>query len=182
MARELRSFVIRYSLLDSRHDFREQRIAELVEVAIAQLGMTPRVPARPNHFHGPVAQRHDHDHGLGFSLRDQIVENHVGAPDRRPSAGIVAETVQQIKDGISFLRGRIVARRRVDVVIAVVTRDRGLVEVMMDLAVRHIVQFPRQRRRPGNMNRIPRRNHIRHQRGIRRHRAVRTPSAIKEYP
>ena len=57
-------------------------------------------PQPANHLHGAVAERHHHDHGLGFTLRDQVVENDVGPADCGPSAGIVTVAVQQIEHRI----------------------------------------------------------------------------------
>src|SRR5579864_8033813 len=91
-----------------------------------------------------------------------------------PSAGIVAESVQQIEHRIWLLRRWIVSGRRVDVIIAVVSGNRRLVKVMMNLAVRHICYFPRGSRR-GDVYRIGRGQEIGHEQvveGIERARAV----------
>ena len=130
--------------------------------------MAPRVPSQPDHFHCAVTERHDHDHGLGFVLSNQVVENHVRASHGGPTAGVIAEAMQQVEHGISLLCCRLVTRGSVNVVVAVIARDRGLVEVMMNLTMWDIIQFPGQRGRPGNVHRILRRQQIRLQQGIRR--------------
>ena len=119
-------------------------------------------PTDLNHLHRSVAQRHNHDHRLYFPLRDEIVENDVGAAHRGPCACVVAKTVQQIQHGIRFFRRGIVARRSIDVVVALIVGHGRLIKVMMHFAARHILHFPRQRR-IGDVHEIFRRNQIRHQ-------------------
>ena len=101
--------------------------------------MAPCAPAYRDHFHRAVSQRHHDDHGLGLALRNQVVEDDVGAADSRPSAGVVAVAVQQIQDWVGRLRRRIVSRRGVDVIIPLVIGHCRLIAMMMDLTVRHVV-------------------------------------------
>jgi hypothetical protein len=52
--------------------------------------------------------------------------------------------MEKIQDGIFSLARTRVARRRVNLVITLILSHAGLVEMMMNLAVWNIVQFPRQ--------------------------------------
>jgi hypothetical protein len=122
-------------------------------------------PTGAHRFHRAVAERHYHDHRFRFALRDQVVEDHVGESNRRPSAGVVAEAVQQIENGISFFRRGIVARRSVDVKVALIVGHCRLVEVMMDFSARNVADFPWQPR-AGNMHRVRRGEQVRHQQSV----------------
>ena len=93
------------------------------------------------------AERHDNEHGLGFALGDEIVEDDVGTADGGPGAGVIAEAVEQVEDGIGLLAARVVAGRSVNEKVAIVADHAGPVEMMMDFAVRDVVDFPRERRR-----------------------------------
>ncbi len=53
-----------------------------------------------------VTQGIDHDHGLGFALGDQVIENDVGGADVDPGAGFVAEAVEQVEDGVRLFAFR----------------------------------------------------------------------------
>ena len=145
MARAVTVFRDAILALDLRHDFGQQRLAELGEILVTQFGTAPGAPGGADHFHGAVTEGHYDDHGFRFALRDQVVEYDVRTAHGRPSAGIVAEPMQQIQHWIRRLRRGIVTGRRVDVVVTMVGGHVRCVEVMMNFAVRNIVEFPRQR-------------------------------------
>ena len=60
--------------------------------------------------------------------------------------------MKKVEDGIVLLAGLIVAGRCVHVVVAMIADDGGLVEMMMNFAMRDIVCFPGERSGTGNMN------------------------------
>ncbi len=130
--------------------FGEQSLGEAVVVTLAQ-NVVGAVEAAGNNFRSSVAERHDHQHWLGLSLGDHIVEDHVGAADGRPAAGIVTEAVQKVEHGIALFRFRVIARRRVNEIITLVADHAGFVKMMMNHAVRPIVHLPGQRRWTGHM-------------------------------
>ena len=106
-----------------RQDFGQQRFSKFVEIALGDSGIAEDSGVAFEHFWFAVAERHDDEHGLGFALRDEIVEDDVGAADGGPGAGVVAVAMQKIEDRISLLGARIVAGRGVNEVIAVVADD-----------------------------------------------------------
>src|SRR5262249_37299033 len=79
---------------------------------------------------------------LGSSGGNQIVEDDVGTPDGRPTAGIVAVPVKEVQNRISLFAARIVSGRSVDIVVAVIANHPGLVEVVMKFAAWYVVGFP----------------------------------------
>src|SRR5439155_14801012 len=74
-----------------------------------------------------------------------------GAARGGPAAGVDTITVKKIEDGVSFFSTWVVAGRRVDVVVAMIADDSGLIEVMMDFSVGDVVGFPSERRRTRNV-------------------------------
>src|SRR5579872_1392045 len=129
---------------DLRHHFVEKGVTEPVIVAFAEGRIALRGPGSGDDFRSAVAERHHDQHGLGFTLRDQVVEDDIRAANRGPAARIVAEAVQQVEHWIFLFCFRIVARRRVDVEIAIVANDAGMIEMMVYEAVRNADDFPRQ--------------------------------------
>src|SRR5205807_496563 len=73
-----------------------------------------------------VAERHDDQHRLSVALRDEIIEDYVGAAGGGPRAGVVTESVEQIQDGISLFAPRIVAGRSINKKAAVIAYHGGL--------------------------------------------------------
>jgi len=90
MARELR--VLDHQILGfhARDHFRKQRLVKLIEVSLRDRAIVPHSGVGKKNLGRAVAERHNNDHGLGFAVRDQIVQDHVGAADRRPGARVVA--------------------------------------------------------------------------------------------
>ncbi len=62
-----------------------------------------------------VPVRHHDDHGLGFSISQQVVHDYVGAPGPGPGRLNLSIAVQQIEHGIFPGSARLIAGRRVDV-------------------------------------------------------------------
>src|SRR5216683_128617 len=144
--------VHKISRLDARQHLAQQSLAEFREVAVAQLRIAKSAEPAAQNFRSAVTQRHHHNHGLGLSLRDQVVQNQVSASHRRPPARVIAESVQQVQHRIALLPTRVIPRRCVDIKVALVSDYRRLVEVMMHFAVRHVADFPRQSSRPRHMH------------------------------
>src|SRR6267143_6595425 len=87
-----------------------------------------------------------------FALRDQVVQDYVGAANRCPRTRVIAEAVQKVEDGIGLLAARVVPGRRVSIKVAIVAHHSRLVEMMMNLAMGHRADFPGKGRRPRHMN------------------------------
>src|ERR1700741_944516 len=85
-------------------------------------------------------------------MRDQIVQNDIGPAYGDPATGIVAVSMQEIENWVSFLRVGVISRRRVDVIIALIADHARLVEVVMDDPMWHVVRLPGQRWGPGYVN------------------------------
>src|SRR5581483_4675443 len=139
---------------DFRQDFREKRFPESRKVLVANVLAIPYAPADSDHLHGAVAERHHDKHRLGFALGNQVIHDDVGAADRAPSTGIVAVAVKQVEHRIALLGVRVIARRSVNVVIAIIIRYSRSIEVTMNLAVWHIIQLPWERWRSGHMDHV----------------------------
>ena len=81
-------------LLDLWNNLAQQDIGEFRKVPHRQLFIRPRPPSALDYFKIAITQGHHDNHRLRFSLRNQIVENHIGAANRRPAIRSIAETVQ----------------------------------------------------------------------------------------
>ncbi len=92
-----------------------------------------------------VAERHSNEHGFRFSLCNEIIKNELSSSHGRPSAGVIAESVQEIENRIFFYGVGIVTGRSVHVEIPVVANDGGSIVMMMDGAVGNIIELPRHR-------------------------------------
>jgi len=137
---------------DARNDFGEQGFAEFAEVAVGHGAIAEAAGVGLEDFGFAVAERHDDEHGLGFALREEVVEDDVGAADGGPAGRVITIAVKKVEDGIGLPAGRIVAGWGVHVVVAMIADDGGLVEMMMNFAMRDIVCFPGERGGTGNMN------------------------------
>jgi len=135
-----------------RDDLGEQGFAKFVEIPLGDFRVVEDTGMGLENLWFTVAQRHDDEHGLGFALRDEIVEDDVGAANFGPGVSVVTVAVQQIEDGISLLAARVVAGRGVNEKAAVVADYFGLVEMMMNLAMRNVGDFPGKTWRAGNVN------------------------------
>jgi hypothetical protein len=98
--------------------------------------------ATGHHFGRAVSEGVHHNHRLGLTLRNQVVEDDVGTAGGEPSGGIVAQSVEKIQDRVGLLAVGIVVGRRVDVEVAVVADDGRLIEVMRHYAARSARGFP----------------------------------------
>ena len=137
---------------DARNDFGEQGFSEFTEVAVGDGAIAEGAGVGLEDFGIAVAERHDDEHGLGFALRDEVVEDDVGAADGGPGGSVITVAVKKVEDGIGLLACRVVAGRCVHVVVAMIADDGGLVEMMMNFAMRDSVCFPGERSGTGNMN------------------------------
>ena len=109
--------VFRHSigLLHLRDDFSEEGITKFLEVPLAEVGIAKRREASGDDLRGAIAEGHDDQHGLSFPLHDQVVKNHVSASDSRPSAGVIAEAMQEVEHWVQLPGFGIIAGRGVDV-------------------------------------------------------------------
>ena len=80
---------------------------------------------------------HHDDHRLGFSVGDEVVEEHVGRGETLPLGLVAADAVEQVEHGIFFLRR--VTGRRIDVHAAAGADGFGIVFDHLQLAVRDAV-------------------------------------------
>ena len=79
-----------------RDNFAEQSLAKFIEVALRDFATVEDAGVWLENFCFAVSERHDDNHGFGFALGDEIVQDDVGAPDCGPATGIVTEAVQEI--------------------------------------------------------------------------------------
>ena len=70
-------------------------------------------------------------------MGDQVIENHVGGSDVSPGAGLIAEAVEEVEDGVRLFAFGIVVGGGVDPVVAVVAGDGGMIEMAGDGAAGH---------------------------------------------
>src|SRR5580704_9078458 len=83
-----------------------------------------------------MAVRHDHNHGLGFSVGDQIIQDDVGPASPGPRSFDLPVAMQEIEDRI-LLSASLITWRRIHVDHSRGAEVLGLVEVHMDRSVRH---------------------------------------------
>src|SRR5207237_5086811 len=121
------------------------RFAKLCEVAVAEFGVSEGAESLRKNLRRAVTEGHYDEHGLGFALGDKVVEDHVSAAHGGPAAGVIAIAMQEVKHRIGLLAERVVTGRGIHVEVALVAYYSRFVEVMMDFAVRHVGNFPRQR-------------------------------------
>src|SRR5579883_2388610 len=133
-------------LLHLWHHFREEGFAESVHVAFHQIGiMERRQTVAPKDFRRAIAERHHHNHGLDLPLSIQIIENDVRTPHRCPGVRSVAVTVQKAQHGIELTRPWVIARRRINIVIAIIPYNSGVIEMMMNDSMCYVIHLPGQR-------------------------------------
>src|SRR6266403_1440938 len=87
----------------------EQSFAKFIEVALRDVAIVENAGMGLENFWFAIAEGHNDEHGLGFALGDEIVEDDVGAADGGPAAGVITVPVQEIQGGISLFAARIVA-------------------------------------------------------------------------
>src|SRR5439155_7795839 len=143
------------SRLDLRYDFAEQSLTKLREVSLAEAGVAKRRNAPGEDLRSAVAEGHNNDHGFGLAASDEVVENHVRAPDSSPGARIIAETVEKVQNRISLIGSEIVTGWRIDIEISIIAHGPRPVELVVEGAVGYIVHLPRQRSRSGHMHDTP---------------------------
>src|SRR4030095_4600584 len=129
-------FLHQIGRLDARDNFGEQRLAKLVKVSLGNRGIAKNSGIGRENFGLAITERHDDEHGLGFALRDETVEDHIAAADGGQSACVVAIAVQEIENWVSLFSARVIARRGVDKKVAIIADYAGLIEMAMNFAVR----------------------------------------------
>lgn len=106
----------------------------------------PHICGAMDKGHIAVGEWHDDNHGLDLALGEKVVEDCVHPPIVKPAQGGVGPSVEKIEDRVEVSRFRIVAGRRIDVVVALVigeAEDRGRgVAMVVGSAMRDPGLFP----------------------------------------